>query len=97
MTNAERRARKVALEAAIEQQRLDLLVEAERWQQAARPLEAGWQTLQRYRLPALGGGAMLLWWSMRHPAAAKRLVRRSLLVAVTARRLKRLQRFLPLP
>ncbi|RAH37502.1 YqjK family protein [Halomonas sp. SL1] len=97
MTNAERRARKAALEAAIEQQRLDLLVESEHWHQAARPLEAGWQSLQRYRLPAVGGGALLLFWSLRHPAAAKRLARRSLFVAVTARRLKRLQRFLPRP
>ena len=97
MTYAERRARKAALEAAIEQQRLDLLVESEHWHQAARPLEAGWQSLQRYRLPAAGGGALLLVWSLRHPAAAKRLAKRSLFVAVTVRRLKLLQRFLPIP
>ncbi|MBB3140200.1 YqjK-like family protein [Halomonas organivorans] len=97
MRKTERRARKAALQAAIEQQRLDLLVEAERWQSAARPLEAGWQTMQRYRLPAVGGSALLLWWSLRHPGAAKRLARRGLFVMMTARRLQQLRRLLPLP
>ncbi|MFG6175803.1 YqjK family protein [Halomonas sp. THAF12] len=97
MRKTERRARKAALEAAIEQQRLDLLVEARRWQSAARSLEVGWQAMQRYRLPAIGGSALLLWWSLRHPAAAKRIAKRGLFTWVTARRLQQLRRVLPLP
>ncbi|WP_136247530.1 YqjK family protein [Halomonas borealis] len=95
MAKAERQARKAALEASIQQQRLDLLVEAEHWHRASRPLEASWQAVQRYRLPALGGGSLLLWWSLRHPATAKRLARRSLSIMVIARRAQWLRRLLP--
>lgn len=95
MNKAERRARKAALEATIEQQRVDLLVEAERWHRASHSLDAGWQAAKRYRLPALGGGSLLLWWGLRHPAAAKRLAKRALFVVMTGRRLRQLGRRLP--
>ncbi|MDR5868065.1 YqjK family protein [Halomonas koreensis] len=86
-TKPSRRARKAALEAEIEQQRLDLLVAAERWRAAARPLDAGWQAIRRRRGAALAGAGLLLWWGLRRPARLKRLGRGALLAALTARRL----------
>ncbi|MGQ4877494.1 YqjK-like family protein [Billgrantia sp. LNSP4103-1] len=71
-----RAERKAELLAAIEQQRIDILVEAERWQHACASLGAGWQQLRRYRGPAiLLGGAMLV-VSARHPASLIRVAKR---------------------
>ncbi|ATJ83297.1 YqjK family protein [Halomonas beimenensis] len=86
---AHRQARKAALEATIEQQRVDLLVAAEQWRSSAHRLDAGWQALRRYRSPALAAGALLLWAVARRPGAARRLGRRALLTALAARRLRR--------
>ncbi|UYG05270.1 YqjK-like family protein [Halomonas sp. LR3S48] len=71
-----RAQRKAELLSRIEQQRIDILVEAERWQLAAAPLDAGWQRLKRYRgLVYLAGGALLV-GSARHPNSLIRLVKR---------------------
>ncbi|MCE8015748.1 hypothetical protein HOP62_06595 [Halomonas sp. MCCC 1A17488] len=71
-----RAQRKAALVAAIEQQRIDILVEAERWQHASAALDAGWQRIKRYRgLVYLAGGALLV-GGARHPSSLLRMVRR---------------------
>lgn len=79
-----REQRKVELVAAIEQQRIDILVAGERWRHTSASLDAGWQHLKRYRgLVYLAGGALLV-GSARHPSSlirvAKRLVAGGLLL-----------------
>ncbi|NLC21767.1 MAG: hypothetical protein GX771_07660 [Halomonadaceae bacterium] len=87
--------RKAELIAALEQQRIDLLVESERWQHASTSLDAGWLRLVRYRsVLYLAGGALLL-NSARRPKSllrvAKRVAAGGLLLS-RARRLLRLIR-----
>lgn len=71
-----RAQRKAELVAAIEQQRIDLLVEAERWQYASISLDAGWQHIKRYRgLAYLAGGTMLV-GAARRPDSLLRIFKR---------------------
>ncbi|KAA0011330.1 hypothetical protein F0A17_14580 [Billgrantia pellis] len=71
-----RAERKTELIAMIEQQRIDMLVEASRWHQAGRSLDEGWQRLARYRgLLYVAGGALLV-GSARRPHSLVRLARR---------------------
>ncbi|MCW4150993.1 YqjK-like family protein [Halomonas sp. 18H] len=86
-----RQERKAALEATIEQQRIDTLVAAEQWHQAIGPLESGWHTLHRYRKPLWLGGGLVLTLVLRKPGKALRLANR---VTVSALALKRLGRIL---
>ena len=68
--------RKAELIAALEQQRIDLLVESERWQQASTRLDAGWLQLARDRnVLYLAGGALLL-SSARRPKSLLRVAKR---------------------
>lgn len=80
---ASRAQRKAELIAAIERQRIDLLVEAERWKQSTLGLNAGWQQLEgrlkpfikHYRGAAyLAGGALLI-AGLRYPSTLIRLTR----------------------
>ena len=82
-TDRDRRAgqsraqRKAELIAAIEQQRIDILVAAERWRHASASLDAGWQQLRRYRgLIYLAGGALLL-GSLRRPGSLLRIAKQA--------------------
>lgn len=71
-----RAQRKAELVATIEQQRIDILVAAERWQHASVSLDAGWQRLKRYRgLVYLAGGALLV-SGARHPSSLIRMGKR---------------------
>ncbi|WP_111412456.1 YqjK-like family protein [Billgrantia lactosivorans] len=71
-----RAQRKAELLAAIEQQRIDILVEAERWQHASASLDAGWQRLKQYRGLVYLAGGILLVGGARHPNSVLRVVRR---------------------
>lgn len=71
-----RAQRKAELVATIEQQRIDILVAADRWQHASASLDAGWQRLKRYRgVVYLAGGALLI-GGARHPSSLIRVVKR---------------------
>ena len=71
-----RAQRKAELITALEQQRIDLLVETERWHHASSTLDAGWQQLARYRgLLYLAGGALLI-NSARRPKSLLRIAKR---------------------
>ena len=71
-----RRRRMAELIASLVQQRIDLLVESERWQQASTRLDAGWLQLARYRnVLYLAGGALLL-SSARRPKSLLRVAKR---------------------
>lgn len=79
---ANRAQRKAELIATIERQRIDLLVEAERWQHSTLGLNAGWQQLEglkpfikHYRSAAYLAGGALLVVSLRHPRMLVRLTR----------------------
>lgn len=68
--------RKAQLEAAIEQERVDVLVEASRWREASRPIDDGWHLLMRFKIPLYLAGGALLVKGARHPSALIRLGRR---------------------
>ncbi|MGM0535881.1 MAG: YqjK family protein [Pseudomonadota bacterium] len=92
MNRAERRARKAELEHLIEQQRVDLLVAASRWQSASRSLDRGWKILSRYRTPALALGGLLLYRGARRPGGIVRLAGRLTTGALLLKRARRLLR-----
>lgn len=80
---ASRAQRKAELIAAIERQRIDLLVEAERWQHSTLGLNAGWQQLESHLKPFvkhyrgaayLAGGALVV-AGLRHPRMLIRVTR----------------------
>jgi hypothetical protein len=68
--------RKAQLEATIEQERVDILVEASRWREASRPIDDGWHLIMRFRIPLYIAGGALLLKGARHPSALIRLARR---------------------
>lgn len=85
-----RAERKAQLLATIEQQRIDILVDANRWREASQPLDAGWQHLMRFKPLMIAAGGVLLLHSARHPNRLVRLARRlagGALVVSRARRL----------
>ena len=82
-TRAEQKAR---LEASIEQQRIDILVEASRYREASRPIDEGWQTLMRFKAPLYALGGVLLLKSARHPSSLLRVSKRLAAGAAAGRR-----------
>ncbi|WP_163576743.1 YqjK-like family protein [Halomonas faecis] len=91
----DRAARKAQLIATIEQQRIDILVDAHRWREASRPLDDGWHHLMRFKTAFIAAGGVALYQGTRHPHSLIRLVRRGLagvLLVNRARRLLRLVR-----
>ncbi|QTF91542.1 YqjK family protein [Halomonas sp. BM-2019] len=84
--------RKARLEAEIEQQRIDILVEASRCREASRPIDEGWQTLMRFKAPLLALGGLLLMKSARHPNSLLRVAKRLAAGALLLRRARRLLR-----
>ncbi|WP_355661584.1 YqjK family protein [Halomonas salifodinae] len=92
MTRDERAAHKAALEARIEQQRIDLLVAAERWQGAGREVDGRWQELMRWKAALYGVGGLLIWRSAKRPASLVRVAKRVAAGALLLRRARRLLR-----
>ncbi len=88
-TRAEQKAR---LEASIEQQRIDILVEASRYREASRPIDEGWQTLMRFKAPLYALGGVLLLKSARHPTSLLRIAKRLTAGALLLQRARRLLR-----
>ncbi|MBW5798650.1 YqjK-like family protein [Halomonas elongata] len=85
-----RRERKTSLEATIEQQRVDILLAAERWQDASAPLEHGWRLIRRYRTPALTLGGFMLWPLLRRPGKALKFGRHLVFGALALKRARKL-------
>lgn len=71
-----RAERKAQLNARIEQQRIDILVEASRYREASRPIDEGWQTLMRFKAPLVALGGVLLLKGARRPNSLLRVARR---------------------
>jgi hypothetical protein len=89
---AERLARKAALEHAIEQQRIDLLVAARRWQTAGEVIDSGWQTAVRFKTPLMMVAGVILYRGLKRPGGAIRLARRLTTGALFARKARALLR-----
>ncbi len=87
-----RAARKADLEARIEQQRIDILVEASRYREASRPIDEGWQMLMRFKAPLYALGGALLLKSARHPHSLLRVAKRLTAGVVLLRRARRMLR-----
>ncbi|WP_168013250.1 YqjK family protein [Halomonas salinarum] len=83
-------ARKALLEARIEQQRIDVLVDAERWRHATQKIDAFYHAAKRWKAPLYGIAGVLAWQSLRRPKGFRRLAGRAFGLAMTARRLRRL-------
>ncbi|WP_254277150.1 YqjK-like family protein [Halomonas sp. 3H] len=87
-----RAVQKARLEARIEQQRVDILVEASRFREAGRPIDDGWHTLRRFKAPLYALGGVLLLRSARHPNSLLRVARRLVAGGLLLRRARRLLR-----
>nr|WP_163502478.1 YqjK family protein [Halomonas socia] len=90
-----RRQRKAALETQIEQQRVEIMVDAARWRAASSGIDDGWRQLQRFKAPLYALGGMLLIRSAKHPRSLVRIAKRAaagILLMRRARRLLRLTR-----
>lgn len=81
---------KAVLEERIEQQRVDILVEASRWQTATRPIDSGWHTLMRFKVPLYAAGGLLLLGLGKHHSRLLRYGRRATASALMINRLRRL-------
>lgn len=68
-----RAERKAALEHAIEQQRIDLLVETSRWREAAAPIDNGWRRLMQWRGVFYAVGGLAAVQGLRKPRSTQRL------------------------
>ncbi|GEK48309.1 hypothetical protein HPA02_25920 [Bisbaumannia pacifica] len=94
MSHAERRderaRRRAMLERRIEQQRIDLLVAAERWHGAGGELDARWRALRHWRGALYGVGGLLAWRGAKRPRALLRLARRAATGALLWHRARRL-------
>lgn len=90
MTRGERAAHKAALESRIEQQRIDLLVAAERWRSAGQGVDARWRELMRWRAALYGVGGLLVWRGAKRPRSLLRIVRRATAGALLLRRARHL-------
>lgn len=82
-----RRQRKAMLEAQIEQQRIDLMVESSRWLGATQQIDS---TFQRFKLPTYTLGGLALLASARHPHALVRFAQRGIAGVLLLRRAQRL-------
>lgn len=87
----QRAQRKAALEIRIEQQRIDMLVESNRWREASRGIDSAWHGLMRFKVPLAAIGSIVLLNSIRHP---RTLLRRGRRLATTLLLLRRAQRLL---
>ncbi|MDN3523661.1 YqjK-like family protein [Halomonas sabkhae] len=85
-----RRQRKAALEATIEDQRLDTLMASEQWHDATSPLDDRWEMLSRLRTPLLIGSGILLTVVLRRPGPAIKAANRVAMGALTLKRLGKL-------
>ncbi|WP_444678118.1 YqjK family protein [Halomonas sp. E19] len=89
---ADRSESKALLLKRIEQQRIDILVETQRWQKASRSLDGMYQQAQRYRgLCYLAGGALVVAYA-RHPGSLIRLSRHLASAGLLFYRVRRLLR-----
>lgn len=85
-----RRLRKQALEARIERQRIDLIVESSRWHAATRSIDHAWDAIVRWKVPLYTVGGLLLIATARKPGALRRWARRGVAGAFLAQRVRRL-------
>ncbi|WP_163559633.1 YqjK family protein [Halomonas sp. NO4] len=88
-SRAERKAR---LLATIEQQRIDILVDAHRLREASRPIDDGWHSLMRFKTAFIAAGGVALFQGARHPHSLVRLARRAVAAALLVNRARRLLR-----
>lgn len=89
---ASRSDEKTALEERIEQQRVDILVEAGRWQTATQPLDGGWHRLMRFKTPLYALGGLLALGLGKHHSRLLRYGRRATASALVINRMRRLLR-----
>nr|WP_298249643.1 YqjK family protein [uncultured Halomonas sp.] len=89
---ASRSDEKTALEERIEQQRVDILVEASRWQTATQPLDGGWHRLMRFKTPLYALGGLLVLRLSKHRGRLLRYGRRATTGALAINRMRRLLR-----
>ncbi|MCS2608945.1 YqjK-like family protein [Halomonas dongshanensis] len=81
--------RKRALLATLEQQRVDLLVESDRFLEAAAPFDARWQ---RFKIPLAVASGALAWRLFRRPGGIAKASQRALAGYMLFRKLKTLNK-----
>ncbi|SHM41169.1 YqjK family protein [Vreelandella subglaciescola] len=85
-----RAARKRELLDALEQQRIDIMVEGIRLERAAAPLDRGWQQISRYKTPLLIAGGGVAYRLVKKQGPIIRIGRRALAAYMMVRNLRRL-------
>ncbi|MFD2190447.1 YqjK family protein [Pistricoccus aurantiacus] len=86
----ERRLRKAKLESLIEQQRIDLLVDSQRFREATSGIDHAWHTLMRWKVPLYGLGGLLVVRSARKPHSLRRWGQRAMAGAFLFQRIRKL-------
>lgn len=84
-----RAARKAALLAELEQQRIDILVDSDTLKRASSPLDSNWRSL---KLPLYAIGGIVALRIARHPGSAMALGRKALAGYMLFRKLKLLSK-----
>ncbi|WP_346797550.1 YqjK family protein [Halomonas sp. Bachu 37] len=85
-----RQARKEALIARLEQQRIDVLVESERFTSSGQSMDAAWHRLQRFKMPLMAVGGVVFWRAFRRPGKLVVLANRALAGYMLLRKVRRL-------
>ena len=89
-----RKAEKAALEACIERQRVDLIVESSRWREATRGIDHAWHAIARWKGPLYAVGGIVLIATVRKPGALSRWARHGMAGAFLAQRIGRVVKIL---
>lgn len=85
-----RRQRKAELETRIEQQRLDMLVDANRWREASGGIDDAWHTAMRWKVPIYAVSGLLFWRGVKNRNTLLRYSRRGVTVWMLMKRLRKL-------
>ena len=85
-----RAQRKAELETRIEQERVDILVAANRWHTAAESIDSGWHALMRFKVPLYAIGGVLMLGIGKNHSRLIRYGRRATASALLINRLRRL-------
>ncbi|WP_148254334.1 YqjK family protein [Aidingimonas lacisalsi] len=85
-----RRQRKAALETRIEQQRIDMLVDAHRWHDASRSIDDVWHEAMRWKAPIYAISGLVLWRGVKNRNTLLRYGRRGFTVWMLMKRMRKL-------
>lgn len=87
-----RRERKQALLQTLEQQRIDIMVDSLRLERAAKPVDATWQQMIRFKKPLYLLGGLVAWKLARKPGRMMQLGKKAIGGYAVAKKIRQLTR-----